>query len=362
MSTSTGQSKNISFGRLHAFTRAAFEAVGMSSTDAEIAADVLARTDAWGVSTHGTNNLHHYLRLLKAGGLDPHARPEIVKDGPAWAIVDGQNALGIITGVHAMRTAITKARTAGVAYVGVRNGGHFGAAGYYSWLAAKEGLIGLSMANDVPSVAAPGSRGAITGSNPLSYSLPSGRHPPVTLDMSIATVAGGKVYAARNRGEPIPDNWLIDSEGKPTTDPSGYPQKGALQPAAGHKGYGLGLLIETLSGVLSGAAVTTKVGSWIWGDPAMPTNHGAAFLAIDVQAIMSLSEYSHRMETMIDEIHSAPRADGVKRLFVPGEMEWERHDQAMSQSLSLPSNVIASLRKAAEMSGLDLDKFLDPTP
>ncbi|MEO7299335.1 MAG: Ldh family oxidoreductase [Verrucomicrobiota bacterium] len=348
----------VSIASLTQFTEAALVRVGLSRTDARTAAEVLVTTDAWGVFTHGTKCLRGYLRRLKAGGLRADAQPEIAAQGPAWANVNGHSALAMVTSVFAMRTAIAKARTCGIAYVGVRNSCHYGAAGYYASLAANEGLIGLSMANDVPSVAAPGSRGAITGSNPISYAVPAGKHRSILLDMSVATVAGGKVYAARTRGEIIPNNWLIDKDGQPTTDPSGFPETGALQPAAGHKGYGIALLIESLAGVLSGASVTWKVGSWMWDDGTKPTDHGAAFIAIDVNAMMPAAEFTKRIESLVDEIHQAPRADGVERIYVPGEMEWERHARAVSEGIALPSDVIESLRESAAMTGLTLEDFL----
>ncbi|HOC55488.1 MAG TPA: Ldh family oxidoreductase [Verrucomicrobiota bacterium] len=343
----------VSYEKLHRFAVEAFTRAGVSAADAAVTADVLATTDAWGIFTHGTKNIRGYLRRLKAGGLRAAGRPRLAAEGPAWGIVDGDSALGMVTSVFAMRAAIAKARACGIAYVGVRKSCHFGAAGYYAWLAAREGLIGLSMANDIPSVAAPGSRGAITGSNPISYSVPAGRHSPLLLDMSTATVAGGKVYAARTRGERIPDTWLIGADGRPTTDPSGYPAVGALQPAAGHKGYGIALLIETLSGILSGAAATWRVGNWLWDDGTQPTNHGAAFLAIDTNTLMPAAVFARRMEALVGEIHAAPRADGIERLYVPGEMEWERHGRAMREGIQLPPDVVASLHEAAKMAGMN---------
>ncbi len=348
----------ISVAKLTQFATDALIRVGLSEPDAKAAADVLVTTDAWGVFTHGTKGLRGYLRRLKAGGLRAKAQPKITAEGPAWANIDGDSALAMVTSVFAMRTAIAKARTCGIAYVGVRNSCHYGAAGYYASLAANEGLIGLSMANDVPSVAAPGSRGAITGSNPISYAVPAGKHHSILLDMSVATVAGGKVYAARTRGETIPNNWLIDKNGYPTTDPSGFPETGALQPAAGHKGYGISLLIETLAGVLSGASVTWKVGSWMWDEGTKPTDHGAAFIAIDVNAIMPVAQFTKRIEALIDEIHNAPRADGVERLYVPGEMERDRHVRALREGIELPSDVVESLRAAGSMTDLRIDDYL----
>jgi len=346
-------SKTISYAALHRFTSSAFRRVGMSEADAVTGADVLATTDAWGVFTHGTKSLAGYLQRLKAGGLRTQGKPRIVAEGGGWATVDGDSSLGMVTSVFAMKTAVTKAQQQGIAYVGVRNSCHFGAAGYYAWLAAREGLIGIAMANDIPSVAAPGSRGAVTGSNPLAYAVPSGKHRPMLLDISTATVAGGKVYAAKARGESIPDNWIIDATGKPTTDLSGFPHSCALLPMSGHKGYGLSLLIETLSGILGGAAVTWGVRSWAHQDATLPTLHGAAFLAIDVKCIAPAEEFARKVEALIDEIHNSPRADGVDRLLVPGELEWERHDRAMKEGIALPADVVGSLKIAAELAGLD---------
>jgi LDH2 family malate/lactate/ureidoglycolate dehydrogenase len=345
--------KTIAYADLRRFAFEAFRRVGVSEADSELGADVLATTDAWGIFTHGTKSLAGYLRRLKAGGLRAQGKPHVVAEGGGWAAVDGDSALGMVTSVFAMRTAITKARRQGIAWVGVRNSCHFGAAGYYAWLAAREGLIGIAMANDIPSVAAPGSRGAVTGSNPLAYAVPAGKRRPMLLDISTATVAGGKVYAAKARGEPIPGNWIIDATGKPTSDPSGFPQAGALLPMAGHKGYGLSLLIETLSGILSGAAMTWGVRSWAHDDAALHTLHGAAFLAIDVKCLMPPEEFTSKVEALIDEIHNSPRADGVERLLVPGELEWERHDRAMKEGLLLPEDVVASLKVAAQLAELD---------
>jgi LDH2 family malate/lactate/ureidoglycolate dehydrogenase len=348
----------VEYPALHGFCEEVLRRAGLSDTDATTAADVLTTTDAWGVFTHGTKGLRGYLKRLQAGGLRPQGRPSVVAEGGAWAIVDGDSALGMISSVFAMNTAIAKARAQGVGYVGTRNSCHFGAAGYYAWLAAREGLIGMSMANDIPSVAAPGSRGPVTGSNPISYAVPAGRHRAVFLDISIATVAGQKVYAAKDRGEPIPPTWIIGADGRPTTDPSQFPKVGALAPAAGHKGYGLALLVETLSGVLTGAGITWGVHSWISGDLTVPTNRGAAFIAIDCDAIMPNGEFARRAEALVDEIHAAPQADGVDRIWVPGEKEWERYDRAMQAGIPLPSDVVASLRESASLVGLDFDRSI----
>ena len=300
-------------------------------------------TDTWGVFTHGTKLLRDYIRRVRGHGLRTDAEPFVAASGPAWSIVDGSSCLGHVTSTFAMHDAIARAKKTGIAYVGVKNSCHFGAAGYYAWLAANEGLIGIAMANDIPSVAAAGSRRSVTGSNPIAYAVPNGTKDPILLDMAISTVAGGKVYAAHQRGEPIPNNWLLDSEGRPTTDASLYPANGALTPLANYKGYGIALLIETLSGILTGASITWQVGSWISSDPSKPTEHGAAFLAIDIATMMAPDQFERRVSHLVDEIHAAPTADGVDRLLLPGEREWNHRRKALVDGIDLPSDVVGKL-------------------
>jgi len=329
------------------------EHLRVSTEHARLMTDALVTTDSWGVFTHGTKLLSGYARRLLAGGLRTDGQPRVAREGPAWAIVDGQSLPAQVTSIAAMRLAIKKSREVGVAYVGVKNSCHFGAAGYYAWLAAREGLIGMAMANDVPSVAAPGSRQAVIGSNPMAYAIPAGNHDPILLDMSIAAAAGGKVYAKCKRGEPIPPGWLIGPDGQPTTDDSLYPHQSSLAPFGAHKGYGLGLLIDGLSAVLTGAAVTHQVGSWLFDDGTKPTDHGAAFLAIHTDAIMPIARFDARIDKLIDEIHAGPTAAGCERLLVPGEREWAHRRSALEHGLELPGDVVSVLADLA--ADLDMD-------
>ena len=204
---------------LRAFCVTALLKVGVGERDARTTADVLVTTDAWGVFTHGVKALGGYIRRIRAGGIRPDARPTITSEGPGWAIVDGGSGLGMVTSVFAMQAAIAKARACGIGYAGVYNSCHFGAAGYYAAMAADEDMIGVAMANDTPSVTAPGASGRVTGSNPLAYAVPTGAGPPILLDMATSTVAGGKVAAAHALGKSIPEGWVIGPDGRPTTDP-----------------------------------------------------------------------------------------------------------------------------------------------
>ena len=165
--------------RLEEFCLDVLGRCGVGAEHARQTTDVLVTTDTFGVFTHGTKALRGYVRRLRAGGLKADAVPEICAEGPAWATVDGHSGLGMVTSIFAMNTAMRKAKTVGTAYVAVRNSCHFGAAGYYANLAAAAGMFGMAMANDTPSMAVPGSRSAVMGTNPFAYAVPAGSEPPV---------------------------------------------------------------------------------------------------------------------------------------------------------------------------------------
>jgi ureidoglycolate dehydrogenase (NAD+) len=343
------------FDKLFGFTERCLLSVGLSPANANDAALALATTDAMGVFTHGTKLLPGYLRKLQGGGYRAAAEPRIEREGPGWAIIDGQSALGQVGCMIAIRVAMRKARQVGIAYVGLRNTGHIGAAGFYAAVAAREGLIAIVTGNDIPSVAAPGSRTAVLGSNPLAYAIPVADSDPILLDIATAAVAGGKVYAAMQRGEPIPNTWLVGPDGQPTTDGSLYPQHAALAPMAGHKGYGFGLWCEVLSAILPGGNMTWQVGSWIFDEPSRPSWHNASFTVMDVAAISPRGEFQQRIRRFIDELHSAPTAAGVERVLLPGEREWNSDRLARTQGMALPSDVQEKLHQASAMTGVAVD-------
>lgn len=343
----------IAVDKLQAFCLGALLKAGVSEEDAQITSEILVMTDTWGIFTHGTKNLRGYIRRLKGGGLRKDARPKIISEGPAWAIIDADSALGMVGSTFAMRAAIAKARTAGIAYAGVRNSCHFGAAGCYATMAAEQGMIGLAMANDTPTMTVPGGRGLVLGNNPFACAIPTGEKYPILLDVAMSVVAGGKVFAAATRGEKIPETWMVDAEGVPTTDPGLFPHAGALLPMAGHKGYGLALMIETLSAALTGASIARHVLSWSFDDASRATGHGAAFIAIDVNAMMPMNTFRQRITRTIEEIRNAPKAKGTERIYMPGEMEWARREKALAEGIDMPEDVIGSLRALAAEVELD---------
>lgn len=328
---------------------------GVSEEDAKTTAEVLITTDTFGVMTHGTKNLKGYIQKMNAGGLDAKAEPSIVCEGPAFAIMNGNKALGMVSGCKAMNLAIEKAKQCGIAYVGVKNSCHFGAAGYYANLAAKEGMIGLAMSNADPVIAVPNGCKKAIGTNPFSFAAPLGNEKSVFLDIALSNVAALKVIMAQEKGMDIPDTWLVDEEGVPTRDASKFPSAASLQPMAAHKGYGLAVLVELLASVITGAGILSEIASWNL-DLSSVNNAGHAFIAIDVSKMMPMDIYTSRINQMANELKNGPLAKGAEKIFLPGEMEWEKREKAIkSGMLEITAAMAESLKSLSESTGIALE-------
>jgi len=335
--------RRISVQALEKFCASALAKAGVSPAHARTTTEILVTTDTFGVYTHGVNSLRGYIRRVKGGGLRTDSSPEIVQQGPSWALIDGHSSIAMVTSSFAMNVAIEKARASGIGYAGVRNNCHFGAAGLYALQAARADMVGLAMCNDKPSVSVPGSRDMVLGTNPFAYAVPAGRGRPIFMDIATSAAAGGKVWQAKALGKKLPEGWVTDKDGLPTTDPTGWPAVGALMPMAGHKGYGIAFMIEVISAVMTGAALTNQVRSWMLDDVSLPTLHGAAFIAFNVGAMIPIASFKERIDGLADEIHRARLAKGAERIYLPGEMEWERRDKALKEGIPLPSTVVDSL-------------------
>lgn len=324
---------------------------GMSEAHARTVAEVLSETDAYGTHSHGTKNLHNYIKKSRAGGIDIKAEPQIVADGVSFAVIDAKNALGMIPSVMAMELACEKAEKTGIAIVTVKNSCHFGAAGYYANIAAKRGMIGISMSNVDPNMTAPGARGMLLGNNPFSYAVPAETTESVFLDIAMSNVASLKVVQARKDGKQIPNTWIVDKDGLPTTDPSHYPEEGAMQPMAAHKGYGLAVMVDVLTGLLAGSSTSMSgdVVSWCF-EMEKPNNVTHTFIAVN-PSLFSGEGIGGRVEEMAATLRSAPRAKGVERIYTPGEIEWGRHKDAEANGINLPADVEGSLNGLAEETG-----------
>ena len=339
------------------FSEQALIKTGVPHENARLTAETLVQTDMFGVVTHGTKNLGQYIVKIEAGGLDAKAEPTIVCEGPAFAIVNGNKALGMVTASKAMKIAVEKAKKVGIAYVGVRNSCHFGAAGYYANLAAKEGMIGIAMSNTDPVIAVPNGAAKAIGTNPFSFAVPTGDGKSVFLDVALSTVAALKVVMAKESGMEIPDTWIVDEEGQPTTDASLFPQNASLQPMAAHKGYGLAVLVETLSAVITGAGMLSEVASWNL-DMSSTNNAGHAFIAVDIAQMTDPDEFKDRMSRLVRELKNGPKAKGKNEIFLPGEMEWNKYIKAKTMGeLELTDAMAESLLKLSDKTGIRIEIY-----
>ncbi len=342
--------QKISPADLEEFCVEAVLMTGLRERDARLTAKVLVTTDTWGVNTQGVKQLRMLLKNIRDKRLDVNAEPELGRESLSSGLIDCHHAMPIVSSHIAMELAIEKAAHSGIAFVGVTQSGHFGAAGYYANMAAEKDMIGLSMCNVEPFMTVPGARGKVIGTNPLAYAIPAGEERTIMLDIATSAVAVSKIFAARTMGQNIPETWLVDAEGVPTTDPARVAD-GSLLPMAGHKGYGLAVLIEPLSAAVTGAAMLSAVQSWVLDVPD-PANQGHAFIVLNPDTIQPIQQFKARVDAMIREIKSARKSSGAERIYLPGEMEWERRDQTLKEGMQLPEDVVANLRGLAEDLGM----------
>jgi L-2-hydroxycarboxylate dehydrogenase (NAD+) len=319
--------------RLERFTANALAALGLPRADAAVGAAVLVRTDRRGIRTHGVRHLPGYARQIRAGGIDPAARRTVVAETASTATIDGGAGLGHVVAHAATELAISKARSAGIAIVLVRNSNHCGALGHYALMCADAGVIGLAVSNCPPVMTVTGSRSRAIGNGPTAYGVPNPEAAPIVFDVALSKVAGGKVQMARERGQPVPPGWIVDADGRPSTDPEDFLRGGALLPVGDHKGYGLALFGEVLAGALSGAAMISQIGSN--RTPDKPTDTGHAVVAIDPAAIMPDGGFPARVAELSRLLKNAPRADGVDEILLPGELEHREELRSRAEGIEL---------------------------
>lgn len=343
--------RNINKENLNLFCRQVLLHTGANEEDAHITAEVLTETDAIGTFSHGTINLGMYLEKVKIGALNITAQPEIVQESGATAILDAKDCIGMVASYRGMEKAIELAQEFGIGFVTAKNSCHFGAAGYYANMAARRGMIGLAMSNTDPNMAVPNGKGMTIGNSPFAYAVPAGKNDPVFLDIAMSATAALKINQAKIDKKPIPDTWLIDDKGMPTTDPRYYGNGGALQPIAAHKGYGLSLLVDILSGLLSGGCVTKDIPSWCFAlEKKNEASH--AFLVFNISAMQPLEAFKGRMDDYIKYIRQSPKAAGKDKIMLPGEMEWDIKHEAERTSILLPDYVVQSLERLSAATGI----------
>jgi len=336
-------------GRLIEFGQNLYEKLGVPAADAHRIADSLVQADLWGHASHGVMRLPWYARRLQSGVMRALTAPQFVVDAGAVAVIDGGDGVGQVLATAAVDAAIERATLHGIGAVAVRNSNHFGTAMYYSLRGPPQGCIVMVTTNASPAMAPWGGREKRVGNNPWSIAAPAGKYAPMVLDIANTAVARGKIYLAKQKGQAIPAGWALDENGKPTLDPAAA-IAGLIAPMAGHKGYAISVMMDMLSGVLTGSAFGRDVrGPY---QAAQRSGCGHLLIALDIKAFLPPAEFDRRMEQLIGQLLSTPVAEGGTEVLYPGQLEARNDLRQRRDGLLLPQQTISDLDALAAELGI----------
>lgn len=347
------QSRNlIGHAELEAFIARVFAACGMPADDAHKAGELMARADLMGQDGHGVFRLPMYVRRIKDGGLNVAPTFKIVEERTATAVIDGDNGLGHLVMRRAAEVAIEKARKTGVAWVGARYSNHAGPASLYAMMPLAHDMIGLYIAVGSANHLPPwGGTEMLLSTNPIAVAIPASSKPPIVLDMATTVAAYGKVKTAAQRGETMPEGWMIDRNGQPLTNPT-RANEGFLLPIGGPKGYGLALVFGILAGTLNGAAFGRDVVDFN-ADSKSLTNTGHLVLALDIAAFTDPERFKLDIDQVYDEMKSSALLPGFDEIRLPGERLHRVLEQRQAEGIPLPDALVAQLGSLAEELGVE---------
>ena len=348
---------------LKKYVASVFTAIGCSDEDAALASDVLVSADARGIDSHGVARLAGYVRLFDNGRLNTKPQVKVLHETPSTATLDGDRGLGLIVAPKAMEIACEKAALAGTGWVAVQNSNHFGIAGYHAMKALPSQMIGWAMTHAAPLVTPTFSKEKLLGTNPIAVAIPANEEPAFVADFASTAVAYGKLEILQRKGLDTPDGWVQDANGDPCNDAFAIKNGGALLPLGGdrehgsHKGYGLGAIVDILSGVLSGA----NFGPWV---PPFATagfmqagetvgNGTGHFLgAMRVDAFRPAVDFTNDMDKWIRRFRSAKAVEG-KQVLIPGDPERELESIRRAEGIPLLQPVVEDLQSLASRFQLD---------
>jgi L-2-hydroxycarboxylate dehydrogenase (NAD+) len=359
------ETKTFPFEALREFSTRVFLHFGVPRNDATQAAEVLTSADLRGIDSHGVARLHSYFDMLSLGRINPKPDIKVLRSTPSTATIDGDNGLGLVVGPHANRFAMDMAERSGSGWVSVQNTNHYGIAGYYVLKALERDLIGWAMTNSTKLVAPLWGAERMLGTNPIAIGFPGKEEPPIVIDMATSAAAYGKIEIARRRGEPVPEGWAIDSEGRATSNPNDMIAGGALLPLGsdrergGHKGYGLAIMVDVLCGVLSGAN---------WGPFTPPfalrqeipkrsvgRGIGHFFGAMQIDGFIDCDSFKRQIDDYIRVFRATKPAPSTNGPLLPGDPEREMEQVRRENGVPLILPVIEELRDIAQKTGIPFE-------
>jgi LDH2 family malate/lactate/ureidoglycolate dehydrogenase len=342
--------------RLTGFMMDVLLKMGVPREDSKIVAGVLIASDLYGVRSHGIAHLRMYYQRIKAGLQRPVTEWAIVHETPTTAVMDGANGMGMVVGYHAMRIAIDKARKSGLGAVSVRNSSHYGIAGYYTRMAAKEGMVGMSFTNAHPSIAPTFGVEPMLGTNPIAFSAPSDEEFSFTFDAATSIAPRGKIEIAARAGKPIPEGWVIDQDGLPATDSRQLivemdkgkaallPLGGSGELMGGHKGYGLATVVEILSASFQDGAFLSELHDHDKNGNRRPSRVGHFFLAMNIESFVPLDHFRKTTGGILRELRAYSKAQAGRRIYTAGEKAYIQEMRAKQEGIRIPPSVQKMLK------------------
>ena len=320
-----------------------YQSVDIPEADADTVAHMQVETDERGVYSHGTRALPGYVRSIIKGEINPKPAPRVLTEAPATALIDTDNSLGHVAGEYAMKMAIEKAGATGFAAVAVRNSNHYGVAACFAMMALPAKMIGFSTTKTGGAGVVPhGGTSGLLGNHPIAYAIPTRVEPPIVLDMACGWIAWGHVGTYAIEEKQLPFGWVLDADGKPTQDSS---LARRMLTFGGYKGHGLAIVMSILGGVLTGgpAACNRKPET-----PPELARRGHFFYAVKVDNFSSIDEFTAAVDEEVHTIRTAERADGVDRIYLPGEIEWLRQQEAQRDGIPLHQKHLKALEDPAD--------------
>jgi LDH2 family malate/lactate/ureidoglycolate dehydrogenase len=334
---------------LLAFAADVLDRAGVPRNDAETVAECLVLGDLRGVGSHGLIRLPVYARRIFAGVVKAVPVIQITYPFSSVALVDGDNGLGPVVGMRAMETAIELARNNGVGFVGVRRSNHFGVGAFYVQRAADCGCIGCAISNAPPNMAPFGGKTRFLGTNPFAVAVPAGQHPPLVFDASSSVAARGKIIAAAKRNLPIPGDWAVDPDGRPTTDAE-LALAGAVLPFGGAKGSAISFIIDILAGTLTGASFGLRLNTLENLNAEQDLGH--VLFAIRSDVFIPLDEIKPRIDEIFSALKASPPAAGKERVLLPGEIELQAETNNRKHGVELTVEVVEELAQLGSRVGV----------
>lgn len=334
-----------------AFISKALQSVQVPLADANLVAELMVKSDLVGADGHGIFRLPAYLKRIRAGGINLSPNIHIEREQGATALINGDNALGHLVMNKAVDLAIEKVKQHSVCWIGSHYGNHSGAASVYVRKLAEQGYIGIYMAVGNANHMAPwGGIDLLLSTNPIAIAVPAGDHPIVLLDIATTVAAYGKVKVAAQKGEPIPEGWMIDRQGSPITDPQ-KSSEGSLLPIGGYKGYGLAVMIGLLAGALNNAAVGKGTIDFN-AHHDLITNTGQTIIAVDPSAFGDKEAFIERVITLVNDLKSSSKLPGVNEIRVPGDGAAKVMAERMRLGIPVAPELLEALNACAKECGM----------